>query len=140
MSEDNAMILGDMRLPNDTRRKNGTAISAAAPFCALQFPNKIIDEVGSDKLFRFVNRMGTSRLPKPAPRRLAARIKSGPLPTTSIVPFQIGKWRKLIPRLGRAESLQLQEWVPVPNSMAARLARTPLRLSANQMGRIQRPI
>ena len=125
----NALILSAMRQLNDVKHKKDTAISAVAPLFALEFPNKVIAELERDRLGRFYNRLKTSRLPKASLRQLIDRIKFDPVRESDCIPFQFEEWRKLIYRFDLTESLQLQDWIPVLNGMAARLIRTPHHLS-----------
>ena len=125
----NALILSAMRQLNDAKHKKDTAISAVAPLFALEFSNKVIAELERDRLGRFYNRLKTSRLPKAALRQLIDHIKFDPLREATCVPFQFEEWRKLIYRFDLTDSLQLQEWIPVLNGLAAHLIRTPQHLA-----------
>ena len=128
----NALILSAMRQLNDTRRKKESDISAVSPCFALEFPNKIIDDVERGRLTRFYNLLKTPRLPKAALRRLIDRIEFDPVRASACAPCQFEEWRKLIYRFALAESIQLQGWIPVMNAPSERPIRTPVHLAQSR--------
>ena len=118
------MFLSAMRQLN-TKHTKLSAVTAVAPFFALEFSNRIITEVGRDTMTRFFNRLKASRLPKPAYRQLADHIKFDPLKEATIIPFHFEGWRKLIYRFDLTANISLPDWIPVLNALAAHVIRVP---------------
>ena len=56
-------------------------------------------------------------------------IEFDPARASDSAPFQSGEWRMMIYRFDLADSIHLQDWIPVLNALAAHLLRTPVHLA-----------
>ena len=124
-----ALFLSAKGQLNDARRPDEAAVTAVAPFFALEFQNRIIPDVGRGALARFFNRLKSPRLTKPSYRQLADHIKFDQLKEATVIPFQFEEWRRLIYRSELIANVPLPDWVPVLNALGADIIRAPADLS-----------
>ena len=78
-----AQLLSAMGKMGGARRTRKAAVTAFAPFFAIEFPSRIISDVGRGATTRFFDRLKLYRLTKPSYRQLDHNIKPGPRKGTS---------------------------------------------------------